>query len=86
MKKLRMMLLKSIWIRYGQSRDEKIADDDIQVFLDWVTEMQAIKNTPFPRDYFSVCPKNVQLHIFSDASLEAMCIVGYFQAEVNDGS
>ena len=79
------MLLKSIWIRFGQSWDEKIADDEKQVFLDWVTEMQTIKNTSLPRNYFSDDPKNVQLHLFSDASLEAMCIVAYFRAEVNDG-
>ena len=79
------MLLKSIWIRFGQSWDEKIADDDKQVFLDWMTEMQTIKNTPHPRNYFSDNLKNVQLHLFSDVSLEAMCIVSYFRAEVNDG-
>ena len=79
------MLLKSIWIRIGQSWDEKIADDDKQVFLEWVTELQTIKNTSLPRNYFSDSPKNVQLYIFSDASLEAMCIVAYFRAKVNDG-
>ena len=79
------MLLKSIWIRFGQSWFEKIADGDKQVFLEWVTEMQTLKNISLPRNYFSDSPKNVQLHIFSDASLEAMCIVAYFRAEVNDG-
>ena len=79
------MLLKSIWIRFGQSWDEKIVDDDKQVFLDWVTELQTIKNTSLPRNYFSDNPKNVQLHFFSDSSLEAMCIVAYFRAEINDG-
>ena len=38
-------LLKSIWIRFAQSWDEKIAVDDEQVFLDWVTEIQTIRNT-----------------------------------------
>ena len=79
------ILLKSIWIRFGQSWDEKSADDDEQVFLEWVTEMQTIKNISLPRNYFPDSPKNIQLHIFSDASLEAMCIVAYFRAEVNDG-
>ena len=27
----------------------------------------------------------MQLHIFSDASLEAMCIVAYFRGELEDG-
>ena len=47
--------------------------------------MQTIKTTSLPRKYFSANPKNVELHIFSDASLEAMCIVAYLRAEVNDG-
>ena len=71
------MLLKSIWIHFGQSW-MKNADDDKQVFLDRVTEMQTNKNTSLPRKYFSDNPKNVQQHIFSDACLEAMCIVAYF--------
>ena len=69
------LLLKSIWIRYGQSCDEKFADDDQQAFLDWVTEMQKIKNTSLTRKYFSDNPENVQLHIFGDESLEAMSFV-----------
>ena len=79
------MLLKSVWIRFGQFRDEKITEEDGKVFLDWVAEMQTIKYTSLPRKCFSATPKNTQLHIFSDASLEAMCIVAYFRAEVNDG-
>ena len=47
--------------------------------------MQTIKYTSLRRKYFSATPKNVQLHIFSDASLEAMCIVAYFRTEVIDG-
>ena len=81
----RRMLLKSIWIRFGQSWDENVADDDKQVILDWVKAMQINENTSLPRKYLSDNPKNVQLHIFSDASLEAMCIVAYFRVDVNDG-
>ena len=60
-------------------------DDDKQVFLVWVTEMQTSINTSLPRTYFSDNPQNVKLLIFSNASLEAMCIAAYFRAEVNDG-
>ena len=79
------MLLKSIWIQFGRFWDEKITEEDGKVFFDWVAKMQTTKDTSLPRKYFSATPKNVQLHIFSDASLEAMCIVAYFRAEVNDG-
>ena len=46
--------------------------------------MQTIKYSSLPRKYFAASPKNIQLHNFSDASLEAICIVAYFRAEVND--
>ena len=79
------MLLKSIWIRFGQSWDENISEEDKRIFFEWVQEMQTIKQTSLSRKYFSNIPKNVQLHIFSDASLEAMCIVAYFRGELEDG-
>ena len=79
------MLLKSMWIRFGQSWDEKISNDDKQVFLDWVIKIQTKENTSLSWNYFSDNPEKVQLHIFSDASLEAMSIVAFFRAEVNDG-
>ena len=44
-----------------------------------------IKNTSLPRKYFSASPIKIQLYIFSDASLEAMCIVAYLRAEKNEG-
>ena len=36
------MLLKNNWIRFGQSWEEKIADDDKQFLVDCVKEMQTI--------------------------------------------
>ena len=39
---------------------------------------------PTPEEFFQN-PKNVQLHIFSDASLEAMCIVACFRGETEEG-
>ena len=39
---------------------------------------------PTPEEFFQY-PKNVQLHIFSDASLEAMCIVACFRGETEEG-
>ena len=47
--------------------------------------MQTNKRTSLFRKYFSNSPKNVQIHIFSDASLEAMCIVAYFRGELEEG-
>ena len=79
------MLLKSIWIGFDQSWDETVSEEDKRIFLEWVLEMQTIERTSLSRKHFSKVPKNVQLHTFSDASLEAMCIVAYFRGELEDG-
>ena len=54
--------------------------------MDWINEMQMIRETSLPKRYFSAIPQNVQLHIFCDASLEAMCTVAYFRAETDAGN
>ena len=83
------MLLKGIWIRFGQSWDERIDAEDKKTFIEWVTEKQwvteKIKQTSLHRKFFSNFLKNVQLNIFNDTSLEAMCIVAYFRGETEDG-
>ena len=58
------MLLKSIWIHHGQSWDEKLNEEDKQIFMDWINGMQTITETSLPRRYFSAIAQNVQLHIF----------------------
>ena len=80
------MQLKSIWIHHGQSWDERLNEEDKQIFMDWINEMQTIWEALLPKRYFSALPQNVQLHIFCDASLEAMCIVAYFRAETDAGN
>ena len=80
------MLLKSIWIHHGQSRNERLNEEDKQIFMDWINEMQMIRETSLPRRYSFAIPQNVQLHILCDASLEAMCIVAYFRAETDAGN
>ena len=79
------LLLKCIWIRFGQSCDENINEEDKRIFFEWGKEMQTIKQTFLPQKCFSNIPKNVLLHVFSDATLEAMCIVAYFRAEIENG-
>ena len=80
------MLLKSIWIHHGQLWDERLNGEDRQIFMDWINEMQLIRETSLPRRYFFAIPQNVQLHIFCDASLEALCVVAYFRAETDAGN
>ena len=80
------MLLKSVWIHHGQSWDERLNEEDKQIFMHRISEIQLIRETSLPRRYFSAIPQNVHLHIFCDASLEAMCIVTYFRAQTGAGN
>ena len=43
------MLLKSIWIHHGQSWDERMNEEDKQIFMDWINEMRRIRETSLPR-------------------------------------
>ena len=61
------------------------ADEDKHKFLDWVRELAELRGMPLKRRYFERSYKKIYLHIFSDASLESMCIVPYLRAEDEDG-
>ena len=79
------VLLKTIWAKIGQQWDDKIEEEDERQFLDWVKELAELKNMPLKRRYFDKWYKKKDLHIFSDASLESMCIVAYLRAEDDEG-
>ena len=79
------ILLKTTWAKCGQLWDEMIAEDNKSSFLQWVSELQQLKEMNLERNYFTTKPEVVELHIFSDASLEAMCMVAYLRAETANG-
>ncbi len=79
------ILLKGIWTTQGQSWDEEVPESAREQFRDWAEEMQMLKDTALPRQYFTEDIEKVQLHVFSDASFEAMCIVAYLRAETEEG-
>ena len=81
------ILLKSIWRNKGQSWDTAISEEECKVFQEWVAELPCLKETSLQRKYFSqINVGPIDLHIFSDASLDAMCMVAYLRMEANDGS
>ena len=65
--------------------DDQIDKKGKENFLDWVREGAELKNMPLKRCYFDKSYKKIDLHIYSDASLESMCIVAYLRAENVDG-
>ena len=79
------ILLETIWDKSGQQWDKQFEVEDEQKYLKWVRELAELENMPLKRRYFEKSYKKTDLHIFSDASLESMCIVAYVRAADGDG-
>ena len=74
-------LLKSLWAAMGQALDKKLSAEHSNVFSDWCSELREIRTMTIKRLYFEDGCKNVRLHLFTDASEKAMCIVAFLQDE-----
>ena len=70
-------LLKSIWASMGQAWVKELSADHSKLFSDWCSELREIRTMSINRFYFENGCTNLKLHIFTDASEEAMCIVAY---------
>ena len=79
------ILLKIIWAKCGQHWDDKIENGDKHKFLDWVRELAELKYIPLKRCSFDKSYKKIDLHSFSDGSLETICTVAHPRAEDEDG-
>ena len=77
------LLLKSIWKENGQSRDKELNEENRHEFKKWASEMIHKNQMALKRTYFESGVNNVDLHIFSDASLEAMCMVASLRKPEN---
>ena len=73
------LFLKGIWKKHGQSWDEQVSPEDEIAFKDWASELNHVNEMAIKRKYLSKNAEVVDLHIFADASLEAMCMVAYFR-------
>ena len=69
------LLLKGIGKKHGQSWDEELSREDGITFEDWASEMSHMNEIAIKRKYLSKNAKLVDLHIFADASLDAICII-----------
>ena len=74
-----ILLLKGMWKKHGQSWDEELSPEDGIAFKDWASELNHMNEMAIKRKYLSKNAEVVDLHIFADASLDAMCIVAYFR-------
>ena len=77
------LLLKSIWKENGQSWDKELNEENRHAFEKWASEMIQANQMVLKRTYFESGVNKVDLHIFSDASLEAMCMVAYLRKQEN---
>ena len=74
-------LLKSIWAAMGQASDKELSAEHSKLFSDWCSELREIRTMSINRLDFENGCTNLRLHIFTDASEEAMCIVAFLQDE-----
>ena len=72
------IVLKSMWVKSVQQRDNKNDDEDRKQFPVWVQEISELKNMDLMR-------LEIAFHFFSDASLESLCVVAYLRGEDDDG-
>ena len=61
----------------GQAWDKELSAEHSKLFSDWCSELREIRKMSLNRLYFENGCTNLRLHIFTDASEEAMCIVAY---------
>ena len=77
------LLLKSIWKENGQSWDKELNEENRHEFKKWASEMIRVNQMALKRTYFESGVNKVDLQIFSDASLEAMCMVAHLRKQDN---
>ncbi len=82
------LILKNIWQTKGQQWDDPVNEEEKEAFLEWFRELRKVSDIVVPRCYFERkdTPSELQLHIFADASLNAMCASAYIRAKFLDNS
>ena len=78
------LILKAIWQTQGQAWDNPVSPELRDVFHQWMRELPEVQQVVIPRVYFTGSPCRLELHVFGDASLDAMCSVMYLRAEVGN--
>ena len=72
---------KHQWAAMGQAWDKELSAEQSKLFSDWCSLLREIRTKSINRLYFENGCSNLRLHIFTNASKEAMCIVAYLKDE-----
>ncbi|XP_062716949.1 uncharacterized protein LOC115265221 [Aedes albopictus] len=83
------ILMQEIW-RTGTNWDEPIAEQLHDLWSRWIELYRKINDVSVPRCFFKeLCPKQVrdiQIHVFTDASVSACACVAYLRMTVGEES
>ncbi|XP_043482111.1 uncharacterized protein LOC122511116 [Leptopilina heterotoma] len=80
------ILLQEIW-KEGTHWDEEVSPEISKIWNDWLKDLKKIDEIKIPRYYVGGIGKlkNVQLHIFCDASTQAFAAATYLRLEGDHG-
>ncbi|XP_055603746.1 uncharacterized protein LOC129751978 [Uranotaenia lowii] len=80
------VLLQDIW-RAGTQWDEEISDRTNEKWVKWIEQFPMVADVRVPRCYFPSANKSsyrqLELHIFADASEDAYAAVAYFRIPIS---
>ena len=79
-------LLKGIWTKNGQHRDNEVDPSDEAEFLRWKEKLPIVAETRSDRRYFNRERYKTELHLFADASEDTMCAVAYLRSQPKEYS
>ena len=74
-------LLKGIWTKNGQHWDNEVEPGDQAEFLRWKEQLPIVAVTNIDQRYFNRERDKAELHVFADASEDAMCAVAYLRSQ-----
>ncbi|XP_055915434.1 uncharacterized protein LOC129948452 [Eupeodes corollae] len=78
------LLMREVW-RYQLLWDDALPSNINTAWINWCSNLEKVVNVQIPRYYFlNTLPKQLQLHIFVDASEEAFAAVAYWRFETLD--